>query len=157
MRTKPRVKMIAYPYTTRCPIFCGCEITFYLTPPWREILTLFSCPETIYIAVNRYEFWLAKISSVQLKPMGKPSIVPKYFSIVYRLGPGIKHPFYSKFKNVRSVRDVVAAARFYNFESLLTRDAADIGYIRYPISYEDLSGQIGCQMRIFCKLSEWIG
>ena len=47
--------------------------------------------------------------------MGRPSIVPKHFSIGYPLGPAMK---YSKPKNVRSERDVVAATRFSNFKSL---------------------------------------
>ena len=32
------------------------EVTFNLTPPQPEKLTLLSCPETIYIAVNPNEF-----------------------------------------------------------------------------------------------------
>ena len=93
----------------------------------------------IYIAVNPYEFWLAKISSVQLKPIGKPSIVPKHFSIVYPLGPGTEHLFYSKSKNERSVRDVVAAARFSNFKSLLTHTSFDMHKCIYSKMW-DLKG-----------------
>ena len=63
---------------------------------------------------------------MQLKPIGKPSIVPKHFSIVYPLGPGTEHLFYSKSKNERSVRDVVAGARFSNFKSLLTHTSFDM-------------------------------
>ena len=126
-RTKtPRSDDHLFIYHSLPDFLLWCEATFYLTPPWWEKLTLFSCPETIYIAVNPYEFWLAKISSVQLKPIGKPSIVPKHFSIVYPLGPGTEHLFYSKSKNERSVRDVVAAARFSNFKSLLTHTSFDM-------------------------------
>ena len=41
--------------------------------------------------------------------MGRPSIVPKHFLIGYPLGPAMK---YSKPKNVRSERDVVAVRDF---------------------------------------------
>ena len=55
-------------------------------------------------------------SRVQLKPNGRPSIVPKHFSIGYPLGPGTKDLFFSKFKNMRSGKDVLAVRDFSNFK-----------------------------------------
>ena len=53
-----------------------------------------------------------------LKPMGRPLIVPKLVSIGYPLRLGAKLLFFSQLKIVRSERDVVAVARFSNFKSL---------------------------------------
>ena len=53
-----------------------------------------------------------------LKPMGRPLIVPKLVSIGYPLRLGAKLLFFSQLKIVRSERDVVPVARFSNFKSL---------------------------------------
>ena len=53
-----------------------------------------------------------------LKPMGRPLIVPKLVSIGYPLRLVAKLLFFSQLKIVRSERDVVAVSRFSNFVSL---------------------------------------